>query len=338
MRLVTRAAVKRMAVLFLALGLILCWGGCRMIRMPLKSFRGPLPGLTPAQAGLRDELRRDVEKLAGEIGDRNVHRPRQLRAAAEYIEGVFTNAGFKVSRQSYTAGGETCDNLEVEIPGRTNRDEIVVIGAHYDSVAGCPGANDNGSAVASLLALARRWAGRESPRTVRFVAFVNEEPPFFQTEQMGSLVYARRCRERGEKVVAMVSLETMGCYSTEKGSQKYPFPFGLFYPSRGDFIAFVGNTSSGGLVRRCIKTFRERAAFPSEGGALPGKLPGVGWSDHWSFWQAGYPAIMVTDTAPFRYPHYHTAEDTPDKIDYARLARVVEGMEKVLDELAGGGK
>ena len=334
MRLVSQSSLKRLAVLFLVLGMLVvgCW--LRMIRMPLKSFREPLPALTREQAGLRDELRRYVEKLAGEIGERNVYQPRRLHAAADYVEGIFTNAGYRVVRQSYTVMGETCDNLEATLPGTGRSNEVVVVGAHYDSVQGSPGANDNGSGVAGVLALARAWAGRNASRTVQFVTFVNEEPPFFQTDEMGSLVYARHCRERGDNIVAMLSLETMGCYSTEKGSQKYPFPLGLFYPSRGDFIGFVGNTANSALVRRCLKTFREQASFPSEGGALPGALPGIGWSDHWAFWQTKYPAIMITDTAPFRYPHYHTDEDTPDKIDYDRFARVVDGLDKVLEELA----
>lgn len=338
MQVVTPSALKRLAVLILVLGGLV--GGCwwQMIRMPLKSFRGPLPALTPEQTGLRDELRRHVEKLAGEIGERNVYQPRRLHAAADYVEGVFTNIGYRVVRQSYIAMGETCDNLEAALPGTGRSNEIVVVGAHYDSVAASPGANDNGSGVAGVLALARAWTGRSASRTVRFVAFVNEEPPFFQTEKMGSLVYARRCRERGDNVVAMVSLETIGCYSTEKGSQKYPFPLGLFYPSRGDFIGFVGNTANSALVRRCLRTFREQASFPSEGGALPGAMPGIGWSDHWAFWQTNYPAIMVTDTAPFRYPHYHTGEDTPDKIDHERFARVVDGLDKVLGALANPGR
>ena len=334
MRLVTRSAEKRLAVLFLVLLVLITWGWWSMILMPLKSFRGSLPPMSPQQTALRDELRRHVEKLGGEIGERNVYQPRRLRAAAEYVEGRFTNAGFKVARQSFTAMGEACHNLAVELPGKTRRGEIVVIGAHYDSVFGSPGANDNGTGVAGVLALARAWAGREPERTVRFVAFVNEEPPFFQTNQMGSLVYAKSCRERGDKIVAMLSLETMGCFSSEKGSQKYPFPMGLFYPSRGDFIGFVGNTASAGLVRRCVKVFRQQASFPSEGGALPGALPGIGWSDHWAFWQAGYPALMVTDTAPFRYAPYHTVEDTPEKVDYDRLARVVDGLDKVITDLA----
>jgi Zn-dependent M28 family amino/carboxypeptidase len=334
MQLVTRSAVKRLVILFLVLLVLMACGWWSMIRMPLKSFRGPLPPLSPQQTALRDELRRHVEKLGGEIGERNVYQPRRLRAATEYVEDRFTAAGFKVRRQSYTVMGEACHNLEVELPGKNRRGEIVVIGAHYDSVSGSPGANDNGTGVAGVLALARAWAGRAPERTVRFVAFVNEEPPFFQTAQMGSLVYAKSCRERGDKIVAMLNLETMGCFSSEKRSQKYPFPMGLFYPSRGDFIGFVGNTASGGLVRHCLKVFREQASFPSEGGALPGVLPGIGWSDHWSFWQAGYPALMVTDTAPFRYAHYHTAADTPDKVDYDRLARVVDGVDKVITGLA----
>jgi len=170
-------------------------------------------------------------------------------------------------------------------------------------------------------------------RTLRFVAFVNEEPPFFQTEQMGSLVCARRSRERDEKVVVMLSLESLGYYSTDDGSQKYPFPMGWFYPSRGDFVAFVGRSADAKWVRLCVKLFRQNAQFPSEGGALPGWLPGIGWSDHWAFWQAGYPALMVTDTAIFRSPHYHAESDNPDKLDYDRFARAVEGLSRVIEKL-----
>jgi Zn-dependent M28 family amino/carboxypeptidase len=332
--LITRSATQRLAVLFAVLGLLVWAGWIVMVRMPSKSFRGPLPALTPGQEALRDELRRHVEKLAREIGERNVFQPRQLHAAADYLEEALTNAGYRVVRQSYVVTGERCDNLEATEVGAGGSNEVVVVGAHYDSVAGSPGANDNGSGAAALVALARARAGRSAARTVRFVAFANEEPPFFQTDQMGSLVYARQCRARGDRIVAMLSLETLGCYLTEKGTQRYPFPLGLFYPSRGDFVGFVGNTANADLVRRCVRTFREQAAFPCEGGALPGALPGVGWSDHWAFWQTNYPAIMVTDTAPFRYAHYHTDEDTPDKLDYDRFARVVDGLDKVLDGLA----
>jgi Zn-dependent M28 family amino/carboxypeptidase len=334
MKLVTRPALKRLAFLFLLLGCIVsgCWW--TMIRMPGKSFRGPLPPLTAEQTALRDELRRHVEKLAGDIGERNVYVQKKLAAAAAHIAAALTNAGHPVFRLSFKASGEVCQNVEMEIRGATRPDEIVLVGAHYDSVPGSPGADDNASGAAALLALAHSPALQKPARTLRFVAFVNEEPPFFMTEQMGSLVYARRCRERNENIVAAFVIESVGYYSTAERSQKYPFPIGWFYPSRGDFVAFVSRTKDSALVRRCVKSFRQHARFPSEGGALPGALPGVGWSDHWAFWQAGYPALMVTDTATFRSPHYHTANDTPDKLDYDRLARVVAGVAQVVEDLA----
>ena len=185
-----------------------------------------------------------------------------------------------------------------------------------------------------MLELARAFALKKPGRTLRFVEFVNEEPPFFQTPDMGSVVYAKRSRKAGEKIVAMLSLETMGYYSDEPGTQKYPFPLNLVYPSSGNFIGFIGNIESGDLVRDAIASFRRNVQFPSEGAALPAQIPGVGWSDQWSFWQEGYPGIMVTDTAPYRYPYYHTAQDTADKINFDRLARVVAGLEKVISDLA----
>jgi Zn-dependent M28 family amino/carboxypeptidase len=307
-----------------------------MIRMPLRSFTGPLPAITEDQRTLQEELRGHVEALAG-VGERNVYDAKRLAAAAAYIENALEQERYRVRRQSYKTAGEICINLEVEIQGRSRPEEVVVVGAHYDSVPGSPGANDNASGVAGVVALARRFRTAAPQRTLRFVAFANEEPPHFQTESMGSLVYARAVRQRGEKIVAMLSLETIGYYSDKRGSQGYPPPLGLFYPSTGDFIAFVGNTRSAGLVRECIKQFRSQASFPCEGGALPGAIPGIGWSDHWAFWQVGYPALMITDTAPFRYPYYHTAEDTPDKLDYERMARVVDGLHKVVQSLLPGG-
>jgi hypothetical protein len=151
---------------------------------------------------------------------------------------------------------------------------------------------------------------------------------------MGSLHYARACKGRGEKIVAMLTPETIGYYSDEKGSQKYPGVTGFFYPKTGNFITFVGESESEQLVTRCVKSFRSHTQFPSEGGAAPKSIEGVGWSDHWSFQRQGYPALMITDTAPFRYPHYHTPQDTPDKIDYDRAARVVAGTARVVQELA----
>jgi Zn-dependent M28 family amino/carboxypeptidase len=256
-----------------------------------------------------------------------------LAQAAEYIEGEFNKAGFDPHRQSYQVADATCSNLEVEIQGAVSGSGVVVIGAHYDSVVGSPAANDNASGVAALLALARRFATSQSDRTLRFVAFVNEEAPYAHTDKMGSWVYARRCRERGENVTAMLSLETIGYYRDEPGSQKYPPPLRLVYPSQGNFVAFVGNTRFAKLMRQVVKVFRQTEPFPSQGGALPEAIHHIARSDHWSFWQEGYPALMVTDTAPFRYPYYHTSEDTVDKIDFERMARVVRGMVGVVQDL-----
>ncbi len=260
--------------------------------------------------------------------------PAALDRAADQIETSFRSTLLPVERQSFAADGKTCHNLVLERPGTGRKDEIVVIGAHYDSAESVPGADDNASGVAVLLELARLTSG-PSPqaRTVRFVAFANEEPPYFQSPSMGSLVYARRCRDKGERIVAMLSLESLGYFRDEPGTQRYPPLFSALYPDRGNFVAFVGDLGSRWLVRRAIGTFRKGARIASEGGALPGGVPGVGWSDQWAFWEAGYPGIMVTDTAPFRNPNYHTPGDTPETLDYVRLARVVLGLVPVVRDL-----
>jgi peptidase M28-like protein len=332
-----RGAPLRLGSLLAAILAAGAIGYVAMIRMPGKSHEGPLPSLTDREAGLREDLARTVEALSEEIGERNLSRYVSLVAAADLVERGLREAGLRTRRLEFPAEGRTCSNLEAEIEGAASKAEIVVVGAHYDTVPGSPGANDNATGTASLLALARAFAGKRPARTLRFVAFANEEQPYSGTENMGSRVYARGCRERGENIVAMLSLETMGWYSTYPGSQRYPFPFGLLYPSTGDFIAFVGNVASRDLVRKTVGCFRRTTPFPSEGGALPGFVPGVGWSDHASFWAEGYPGVMVTDTAPFRYPHYHTAEDSSEKVDFGRLARVVGGLERVVAELAEGG-
>jgi hypothetical protein len=329
-----RRCLRAGVYVLLVFGLLLWLGGC-MLWMPGKSYDGPLPAASDAQQALATRLRGDVVMLAETIGPRGVSDPDGLRQAVAFIERSLRDAGYEPARQTFTCEGVEVANIEAEIAGADKADEVVVIGAHYDSVARQPGANDNATGVAAVLELARRFAGAKPARTLRFVLFVNEEPPWFQTELMGSMVYAGRCRQRGEDIAAMVSFDGIGSFSDAPGSQNYPFPFNLAYPSTANFIGIVGNTSSGPLVRRVVGTFREHAQFPSQGGAVPAAIPGVGFSDHWSFWQHGYPGVLVTDTLPFRYEHYHTAADTPDKIDFDRASRVVDGMEHVVRELAG---
>jgi len=303
------------------------------MRSPDQTSRPPLGAL---ELELRAGLARHVEALGGVIGERNVLCPGGLRAAAAHISATLSSLGYEVREQTFRCQGEEVANLEAELTGHGHGSEIVVVGAHYDTVPGSPGANDNGTGVAAMLEVARLLR-REAPgRTLRLVAFVNEEPPHFQTEEMGSLVYARRCRERREQVVGMLSLETIGFYSDRPGSQLYPVPpLGLLYPDRGNFIGLLGNLRSRALVRRLTATFRRATSFPIEGVALPALIPGVGWSDHWAFWHCGYPAVMVTDTAPFRYPHYHSPTDTPDKVDFDRAAQVVAGILAAIRDLLG---
>ncbi len=318
--------------------LLLAFAACTAmaVSMPGESHRGALPPLTEEARALAGGLRRDVEKLAAGIGERNTRRPEALAAARAHIRLELEQAGYAVEEETWDEDGLECANVIAEKLGVGAPTEIVVIGAHYDSVADCPGADDNGSGVAALLALARQLAATETHRTLRFVAFANEEPPYFFTSSMGSAHHARGCRERGEDVVVMLSLETLGYYSDAPGSQRFPVPgLGLLYPSSGNYLVLVGNTSSRSRVREAVSTFRESAAFPCEGAALPWFLPGVGWSDQLPFWRRGYDALMATDTAPFRNPNYHTPGDTPDTLDYERSARVVVGLRHVVEDWAG---
>jgi Zn-dependent M28 family amino/carboxypeptidase len=280
-------------------------------------------------------LHAHVAMLADTIGDRNVWRCEALDRAARYIAAQFSTGGYVPQLQTFDVAKIPVSNVEAALAGAARAAEIVVVGAHYDSVAGCPAANDNGTGVAAVLELAQRFSRRPQPRTIRFVAFVNEEPPFFHTPQMGSVVYASAAKARGDRVTAMLSLETMGYYSDEPGSQHYPSEIAALYPDVGNFIGFVANDASAQLLSQVRLAFEQRTRFPVQSMAGPADVDGIGWSDHWSFWQAGYPAIMVTDTAPFRYPWYHTVHDTTDKIDFEKLAQVVDGIEAVIVSLAG---
>ncbi len=231
---------------------VTCW--LVMIRMPGRSFHGLSSPLTAEEKKLQGELRTDVQQLGGKIGERNLDRYPQLLASADYIERELTRAGWKPRRDEFDVRGHKVWNIAV-LPGRSP--DVVLIGAHYDSVVGAPGANDNGSGVAALLALARRAVGQPNEHSLRFVAFVNEEPDYFQTGEMGSLVYARRCRARGDRIRAMISLETIGYYSQKSGSQSYPMlGLNLFYSRTGNFIGFVSNLASRDLLRDALGAFR----------------------------------------------------------------------------------
>jgi Peptidase family M28 len=290
-----------------------------MTAMPGRSHAGPLPPLTQQEQTLAVQLQQHVVQLARD------QRNSDLDSPARYIEAAL---GPNARSQYFESGGRRVRNIELGAG-------TIVIGAHYDSVPGSPGANDNASGVAVLLELARLLGDSGG---IRFVAFANEEMPYFMSREMGSFFSAGQARSRGEKLRAMLSLEMLGYYRDAPGSQHYPFPLSFFYPDRADFVAFVGDLGSRSLIRKIISVFRRHAAFPSEGVSAPGFIPGVTWSDHWSYRSHGFPAIMVTDTAFYRYPHYHLPSDTPEKLDYERMARVTLGLSSMLKELLHEGR
>jgi len=273
-----------------------------------------------------ERLERHVRRLAVEIGERNVFHPAALQATENYIRECWQQQGYRVIAQDYTAMGVRSANLEITLPGSRFPGEIILVGAHYDSVRGSPGANDNGSGVAALLELSRRVKSAFPARTLRLVAFTNEEPPFFRAGKPGSMLYAREARRRGDDIRLMISLETIGSYSSRPGSQAYPPLFRHFFPERGDYVAFVANFRSRRPMRRLAEAFRECSDFPLQHVATSALVPGVAWSDHLSFWRKRYRAMMITDTAFYRYPWYHTAQDTPEKLNYTEFARMLNGL------------
>lgn len=276
-----------------------------------------------------------VNALAKDIGPRCIATPPALARAEAWVGSALQAAtGVQPTRVPYRVAGTEVANLEVVIPGAEPKAGAVVIGAHYDSVRTTPGADDNASGVAALLEIARALKPRTLKRSVRLVAFVNEEPPYFKTDAMGSLVYARHLKARNVAVHAMIALDMLGYYDDTPGSQKYPPIIGRFYPKTANFVAFVGDMKAGPVLQRAKAAFSAAVPFPVESIAAPRFVQGIDFSDHWSFWQQGYPGFMITDTAFFRSAHYHEPTDTPATLDFARLASVTQGIQAVVADLA----
>lgn len=329
-----KSAARVLALLLIALLSMAIAALVYCTHMPGQAFRGSAPPLDLDEQQLAAELKRHVSALSVEIGARRATLGDSLLRAERYLTRELSFASGARLRREPIPGSPGAANLVLDIPGRLPG-PLLLVGAHYDSApGGTPAANDNGSGSAAVLVLARRMAISARDYPLRFVLFANEEMPYFAGATMGSLVHAQGCKRRGERLRAMFSLETMGYFSDVPGSQKYPPPLSALYPDTGNFIGFVGNLASRALVRESIRAFRQHATVASEGAALPAELPGVGWSDHWAFWQLGYPAVMVTDTAPFRDPNYHRHTDTVDQLAFDKLARVVLGLEAMLNELA----
>jgi len=271
-----------------------------------------------------ENLYKHVEYLSVKIGDRHLWKKHSLSKTADYIESTFKVSGYTVQRQTYSCYGKNVSNLIAEKTGTHNG--IVVIGAHYDTVPGTPGADDNASAVAGMLELARLHKGSLNKKHLIFVAFVNEEPPCFGSYNMGSMVYAQHLKDRKVPVDVMISLEMIG-YFRQEPIQQYPLPgMRFFYPKAADFIGVVGNFHSSKYVSFLKKGIKKHSAINARSLTGPEYLGGINLSDNSSFWHHGYRAVMVTDTSFFRNKNYHQETDTIDTLNFEAMTEVIKGL------------
>ncbi len=294
---------------------------------------------TPCDQRLSDRLFQHVDMLADVIGVRHLDKPGTMAAASGYIEQQLSGSGLTVEKECYEVGSYSTHNLVTSIPGDKRADEIIVLGAHYDSVRESPGADDNASAVAVLIEVARLLKKHQPTRTIRFVAFTCEEAPYFNLGQMGSQHHARQSRQRGDNIIGMLCLEMMGYYRDEPGSQTLPPGIPKWaswaFPSTADFLAAIGNPMSWKLCWQFRRGFKQASRFPLFSVCLPEKIQEIRRSDNSSFWDCGYPALMLTDTSFLRSPHYHQPSDTPDTLNYARMSHVTIGVAQAVRRLAG---
>jgi hypothetical protein len=284
---------------------------------------------------IAENLEKTVRFLSEEIGPRGYLEKDALNRAADYIGSELHGYGYDVRTQPYDVDGVEYRNVFAIKKGLKSPDRVLVVGAHYDTVSGTPGADDNASAVAGMLELARLLKDVPLDRTIHFVAFTLEEPPFFRTRSMGSHVYAEAMKKTGTDVEGMICLESIGYFTDAPESQLFPLPFfRLIYPTTGNFIIFAGNFGSRGFLNRAKEGFVEGTGLPLETISAPFIIPGIDFSDHRSFWKFGYDAFMVTDTAFYRNPNYHTAGDLPETLDFNRMSEVVIGLRSSIEKLA----
>ena len=278
-------------------------------------------------------LETHVRKLSAELAPRNESNTQNLDLVAAYIQSEFSQTNAVVSQQSYQVQDKTYRNVIAEFG--PDSEEHIVVGAHYDTAGPLPGADDNASGVAGLIELAHLLGRQQPPLRVELVAFTLEEPPYFRTNKMGSAVHAESLRAENKRVRAMLCLEMIGYFSDEPGSQRFPAGIlSAFYPSTGNYIGVVGRLSDWSLVRQTKAAMRNAAPLPVYSINAPSFVTGVDFSDHVNYWNAGYSAVMITDTAFYRNVNYHTARDTAEKLDYKRMAMVVEGVYATVVELA----
>jgi hypothetical protein len=315
-----------LALVVLSLFLFCYW---YMVKCDENAHGDPLESRKSAElVEIKRALEADVANMQS-LGPRNSVNSETYAKLLEcegWIRQRWQSQGYSVKGQTFQFEGRDYSNLEIELPGRVSPSQIIIISAQYDTLPDSPGANNNGSGVAILLCLSSLLRNHTPDRTLRLVNFVNEEDPFFDTEMMGSYVYAKRSRERHEDVRIMLSLDALGIYTDQPGSQKLSFPFSLIYPNRGNFLSFIGDFRSRKHMGDVTRGFRKGSSFPIEAGVVPKWVKGAAWSDHVSFWKFGYPGIMVTDTGAFRSASHNTKEDTLEKMNFEAMARIVMGM------------
>jgi hypothetical protein len=316
-----RKVIRGMLLVLTVTGVLLLVGALVMTN-PVK----PRPFASDASADPA-RLRSDVEALTGLPGYRCFERPDDLDRAAEWSRAALEASGFPVEEQTFEVGGWSFRNFFARYGPADG--PILVVGAHYDVCGEQPGADDNASAVAGLLELARLLALHrpEVTHRIELALWPLEEPPNYRTPTMGSAVHARSLADGRADVSGMICLEMLGYFTDETGSQYFPVPgMGLLYPSRGNFIAVVGNGSSWGFTRNVKARMAGATELSVRSINAPALVPGVDFSDHYNFWKEGWDAVMITDTAFYRNPNYHQMSDTPDTLDYERLAHVVTGV------------
>lgn len=311
-------------------------GGFYISSTPGVNQRSGLSPLNEREKETVEKLRTHVVTIARDIGARGSQKPLSTTKTEEYIEVELKRMGLSWKQMNFDAKNGVGHNFEVELPGARNAKEIVIVSAHLDSARGSPGANGDASGCAALIEIARNLAGTACGRQVKFVFFGDGEEPYTATARAGCHHYLEQALQRKDNIVAMLSLDAVGCYDAKPGTQSVTFPFNFFYPSTADFLAFVGNLGSRALMRDCVQTFRSATSLPAEGGAFPSWIPYADNSDHAPFWKKGIHAVWVTDTGSLRSSVIGTPGDMYDRIDYERLARAVTGLTKVVSALANG--
>ncbi len=321
------------SILGASLGVLLLGGAAVWFQLTQPLFKASVRGNPPAVDAGR--LRADVETISRDFYPRSARYPENLSKLADFIQARFETAQARVSRQTFIVDGNPYHNVFAAFGPDTA--ERVIVGAHYDTAGIQPGADDNASGVAGLLALAALLQDAPLRLRVELAAYSLEEPPYFRSQRMGSAAHVRLLQKQGARVRMMLALEMIGYFVDAPGSQHFPAPvLRLLYPDRGDFIALVGRLFGGARVRSVKRAMRGASNLPVYSLNAPALVPGVDFSDHLNFWLAGYPALMVTDTAFYRYDGYHSSRDTPDRLDYLRMGKVVQGVYAAVQQMAGG--